>query len=158
MSCRDCGDKHSRYDKKVPSNVDETGNRAQQVRDAPGFNAGPASDPFTSFFAAQKMTYEELGEQRRLHWQMIEQQTEQVFSQMTDAMRQIHVDELVAVVNCEKMSMPGMTSGQAIASLAEALERDDFSFVKDLYPGLKEVVTVRMEEVVSRKIPGRKKE
>ena len=171
MGCRGCGEKSSRYSNMPKMTGDVDGAIA-----APGFQPDPNStpsgrkvampsppspgenDPMGSFLAAKSLSYEEMRDRIEFQQKLMESQQEQVMLQMTDAMRQIHIDELVAVVNCEKMAVPGMTEGQAIMALHEALQREDFSFITELYPGLKEAVSERYIEIQSQKLPSRGKE
>lgn len=170
MGCKGCEKKTSRYSNltKMPADID-TVEEVLPSKPAPGFsppvgeapidyNNPQQQDPFASFFAARALSYEELTARRQFQQNVMEQQAEQVMLQMTDDMKQVHIDELIAVVNCEKMSVPGMTPQQAIVSLQETLEREDFSFIEVLYPGLKGAVNAQYISIISTRLPGRKKE
>lgn len=153
MTCRDCDDEN-KVSRHAPQGTAEP---------APGFTPGPtppggAEDPFAAFFAAKSMSYEELSSRKAFRQQLMEQQSEQVMEQMTDAMRQLHIDELVGVANCEKMAVPGMTPGQAIVALKETLSRTEFYFIENLYPGLNNVVNKRFAKIQEERLPTLKKE
>ncbi len=153
MTCRDCDDEN------------KTSRHASQPEagPAPGFTPSPApsgdtQDPFAAFFAAKNMSYEDLSARKAFRQQLMEQQSEQVMEQMSDAMRQLHIDELIGVANCEKMAVPGMTPGQAVVALKETLSRAEFSFIEDLYPGLSAAVDKRFAQIQEERLPPRKKE
>jgi len=111
-------------------------------------------DPLAALMAAQKMTYEDLTNRRLMQQRMIKRQSESILAEMTDAMRRVHIDELIGVANAERLSLPGMTPAQAIVALQEALGRPDFAFIEDVYPGLTAAVSSRYQKVVERRLPG----
>ena len=172
MSCRNCGNKASRYDRQPPilkGNMDgsvETVSRNTENTEAPHTGPGfvpvpdlPDSpeegiDPLTALFAAKKMSYEELTDRRKFQQQVVLDGQERILEQMTESMKRVHAEELIAVANCEKMALPGMHPGQAIIALREALARSDFRFMEDLYPGLTEAVEVRYQELQKNRLPG----
>lgn len=167
MVCRGCGDKKSRY--AVGSDVDAVPT-ARPVANlpgagsveipAPGFASTPAeaeaarqTDPLSAFVAAKGMSYEEMVERKRLQFKFLTQQEEQIMSEMTDAMRRVHIDELISVANFQRMGIPGMTPEQAIVALKDSMERPDFSNVLQHYPGLKEAVDKRYRELEDKMLP-----
>jgi len=166
MTCRDCDKKTSRHAKihTMPKDLDQAEpqlGRGFSVEDPLGGQVPPDQgppDPFTTFLAARNLSYDEIMARKKLQLEILEKQSEVVMAQMTDDMRQIHLEELIAVVNCEGMSVPGMTPGQAIVVLKESLDKEEFSFAGDLYPGLREAVEKRYVEIVAQRLPGRKKE
>lgn len=158
MTCRDCNDENE-SSRHTPI-VDQP-----TVEPAPGFTPesispqpGGSEDPFAAFFAARNMSYKDLTSRKEFRQQLMEQQSEQVMGQMTDAMRQLHVDELIGVANCEKMAVPGMTPGQAIVALKETLLRPEFHFIESMYPGLNVAVDKRFVRIQEERLPTRKKE
>lgn len=164
MTCRDCDKKTSRHARihTMPKDLDQTEPRLGQgfsVEDPLGGqtpNQGPP-DPFTTFLAARNLSYDDIMARKQFQQEILEKQSEAVMAQMTNDMRQVHLEELIAVVNCEGMSVPGMSPGQAIVVLKESLDKKEFSFADDLYPGLREVVTERYVEIRAQRLPGRKK-
>ena len=166
MSCHNCGNKTSSRHKptssvfvdidkdRVPQNTEiNMPGPAPQVGN--GFGPPGANDAFAAFLEAKRLTYEQLTERRLFQQRMVEKQQEQIMGEMSDSMRQVHVDELIAVANCDKAGIPGMTPVQAIVLLKETLERSDFSFIAPLYPGLVEAVTIRYDEIVTNRLPTR---
>jgi len=145
MSCKGCGDKPSRH---VPISGD-----IDSKPPARGFTPDPASgppgDPFMAFLAAKNMSYEQMVEKKLFQQRLMEQQEEQLLGEMTEAMRRRHVDELVGVINSEKLTVPGMTPGQAVIALKKTLERDNFSFISSVYPKLKSVIDHRYATLVA---------
>jgi hypothetical protein len=147
MVCRDCGDKtKNRYQSETPPPVSE----------APQTGFKGHVDPYDALIATKKFSYEELKERNSLQNKMMEDQANRITEQMSDAMRQIYIDEMISVANCEKMTHQGITPDQAIVTLATILEKPQFSFVDDLYPGLREAVEVRYTEIQSKRLPCRK--
>ena len=153
MGCRGCEDKVSRYGGiKL-----EGGDMDSQEKDyAQQGSMNQYSDPMSAFFSAKQFTYEELKERQNFSRDAAKKQSEHIMSEVTDAMKQIHLEELIATANCEMMSIPGMTSDQAIVAIHDALNRNNFYFVETLYPGLKEAVAARLSVIESNKLPGRK--
>jgi hypothetical protein len=113
-------------------------------------------DPMSAFFSAKQFTYEELKERQDFTRKAAQQQSDHIMSEMTDAMKQIHLEELIATANSDMMSIPGMTSDQAVVAIKDALDRKNFAFVETLYPGLREAVEKRYVEIEARRLPGRK--
>jgi len=102
-----------------------------------------------AFLAAKNMSYEQMVEKKLFQQRLMEQQEEQLLGEMTEAMRRRHVDELVGVINSEKLTVPGMTPGQAVIALKKTLERDNFSFISSVYPKLKSVIDHRYATLVA---------
>ena len=171
MSCRDCGKKANRYgNKPVGGNLDAlSANRVPVQEEIPGKGfkadfsneelerAAAAGDPLMQFTAAKSKTYEELATRRQLEQRLIKSQSDAMLGEMTEAMKRVHVDELISVANADRLSLPGMTPAQAIVALQELLEREDFSFIENHYEGLTAAVKERYEELVSRRLPGPQK-
>lgn len=114
------------------------------------------TDPMSAFFSAKQFTYDELKSRQTFSKEAAEKQADHIMDEMTDAMKQIHLEELIATANNDPLSIPGMSAEQAIVSIKRALDRDNFFFVETLYPGLKEAVHKRYEVIESTKLPGRK--
>lgn len=154
MACKGCDEKESRYGgAKIMSNGDvdrdayqQKGSMAQQQ----------PQDPMSAFFSAKQFTYEELKERQDFTRSAARQQADHIMSEMTDAMRQIHLEELIATANSDMMSIPGMNADQAIVAIKDALDRESFAFVETLYPGLRELVEARYEALAAQFLPGRK--
>lgn len=165
MSCHNCGkNKPSRHnpqpffgdiDKDIKSSGVEINMPIESPQAGKGFGApGEAqNNAFSAFLEAKRMSYRELTERKLFQQRMLDNQQEQIMLEMSDAMRQIHIDELVAVVNHDKAGIPGMSSEQAIVILNETLARADFAFIHPLYPGLKEAVSKRFEEIEANRLP-----
>ena len=114
------------------------------------------ADAMTAFFTAKQYSYKELKERQDFTKDAARKQSDHIMSEMTDAMRQIHLEELIATANSDMMSIPGMTSDQAVVAIKDSLDRDAFTFVAELYPGLREAVEARYEVIVAGFLPGRK--
>jgi hypothetical protein len=141
--------------KKSPFELNSAGAAPKQ---AAAQNNMDGADPFATFFAARDASYEELKAREEAQQKRMDAEGEVAMSYMTDAMRQIHIEQLIAMANCEKTGLPGMSPGQAVVALKELLARDDHKFVDNLYPGLRAAVDTRYAEVIARRLPGRKKE
>lgn len=154
MVCRNCGSGQSRH-----GNIDVGTTNAEIGQSVPGAGFLPDDnktfDPMMAFISAKSLTYQEMADRREFQQRMAEQQQEQLFLEMSDAMKQIHIDELIAVANCDKMGVPGMTPQQAIVALQETLSREDFSFVDELYPGLREAVRKKYRDLIVDRLPVR---
>ena len=159
MGCRDYGDKPSRHSQKVgPTDVDQVPERQpipgvspiNSVRDP----SNTPTDPYAAFLAAKSQSYEEMKQKREFHQRLMDSQQAQLVAEMSDAMRRIHVDELISVVNCDKMGVPGMTPGQAVTALHDHLACAEFKFIEDLYPGLTKAVEAHYSELLLRRLPG----
>jgi hypothetical protein len=152
MGCKGCDDKVSRYGGvKMSGDMDD--NNQTYVQQG---SMNQPVDPMSAFFSAKQFSYEELKERQDFSRDAARKQSSHIMDEMTDAMKQIHLEELIATANCELMSIPGMTADQAIVSIKDALDRDNFHFVETLYPGLKEAVGVRFAAIQVNRIPGRK--
>lgn len=154
MGCRGCDGKDSRYGgtKIMTGDVDKEaykpkGSMAQQQQ---------PMDAMSAFFSAKQFTYQELKERQDFTRAAAKQQADHIMSEMTDAMRQIHLEELIATANSDMMSIPGMNADQAVVAIKDALDRDSFSFVETLYPGLREAVEARYAAISASFLPGRK--
>jgi len=166
MPCHGCSDKPSRYGKgspdldrgkKNPFSPENSSMSTPPQSPSGNNNSTSMEDPFSTFFAARNMSYEELRARQDLEEKKMDLEAEEVMMYMTDAMRQMNIDRLINVVNSEKMGVPGMTADQGIVVLHKMLSREDFSFTNELYPGLKEAVEKRHTELVAHRLPGRKK-
>ncbi len=164
MACNNCG-KSARHQKiAVSGDVDTKATPAENLEPAvirPGkqFAApeGAAAEvvPQTrqeAFEAAKAFSFDDI-----IHKQSAEQKrhsadVESMYRQMTDAMRHFHVISLLSVANYENLAMPGVSPDQAVIALQEALNREDFSHINDLYPTLKEKVNARYGELVKKRI------
>lgn len=153
MACRGCEDKVSRYGgvKMGEGDIDNRENNHMSQ----GSMQHP-SDPMSAFFSAKHFSYEELKERQDFSKEAAKKQSEHIMSEMTDAMKQIHLEELIATANSEMMSIPGMTSDQAVVAIKDALDRHNFKFVETLYPGLKEAVNSRYTVIINNRLPVRK--
>jgi len=153
MACKGCEDKVSRYGgvKMEGGDMD-----SEERAFAQQGSMNQPVDPMSAFFSAKQFSYEELKERQDFSRDAAKQQSEHIMSEMTDAMKQIHLEELITTANCDLMSIPGMTSDQAIVAIHDALNRSNFDFVETLYPGLKETVAKRYAVIESNRLPGRK--
>jgi hypothetical protein len=154
MGCRGCEDKPSRYGGVKMENGDM--DREQQNEYQQQGTMNQPADPMSAFFSAKQFSYEELKSRQEFSMTAAKQQSDHIMGEMTDAMRQIHLEELIATVNCDEMSIPGMAPDHAIVAMKRALDREDFFFVMSLYPELKAAVAVRYEVILSNRLPGRK--
>ena len=151
MSCRGCDEKASRYGgSKI-----NTGDVDNRMNTPNGSMAQPV-DPMSAFISAKHFTYEELKERQDFSQKAAWQQSEHILGEMTDAMRPVHLEELVVTANSERLSIPGMSTDQAIVTIKDILDRPDFTFVSTLYPGLKEAVECRYKVIVENRLPIRK--
>jgi hypothetical protein len=152
MTCRDCGNKSkSRHEIKsapLAQSIEEAKAAIEQEH-----QMNPM-DPMAALIAAKKMSYEDITERKLMQQRMLMKQSEAMYAEMTEAMRRVHVDELISVVNHSRFSLPGMTSGQAIVALHDILAREEFSFISDIYPGLREAVGHRYAELKDNLLPG----
>lgn len=152
MGCGGCDEKESRYGgAKVMNNGD-----IDKAMPQPKGTMAQPMDPMSAFFSAKQFSYEELKQRQDFTREAAKKQADHIMSEMTDAMRQIHLEELIATANSDMMSIPGMAADQAIVALKDALDRDNFAFVETLYPGLKEAVASRYEIISMSFLPGRK--
>ena len=164
MTCRGCNEKTSRYTglPRMTRDVDEaragTGFMIEDPLGGQEVEQGKSPDPITTFLAARNLSYEDIISRKNFQRDILLKQAEAVMDQMTDAMRQVHIDELIGVVNCDKMAVPGMSPGQAIMALRQCLDRKEFSFVDELYPGLREAVDEQHAKIQANSLPRRKKE
>jgi hypothetical protein len=159
MGCKDCSDKTSRYgglkmdagdiDTQAPPQGTPKGNPAASGMAQP-------TDPMSIFLSAKAYSYVELKERQEFSRRAAIQQADHIMKEMTDAMRQVHLEELIATANSDIMSIPGMTSDQAIVSIKMSLDRPDFEYVTTLYPGLKEAIELRHATIIANALPGRK--
>lgn len=158
MGCRGCEDKPSRYGgvKMENGDMDRDQQQQQMGERQPQSSVAQPTDPMSAFFSAKQFTYEELKGRQEFSRTASKQQSDHIMGEMTDAMRQIHLEELLATANCDEMSIPGMSGDQAIVALKIALDRPDFFFVNSLYPDLKGAVDVRYSDIVAKRLPGRK--
>lgn len=152
MGCRGCSEKESRYGGNKAMGTGDIDKNIHRQEDS----MAQPMDPMSAFFSAKQFSYEELKQRQDFTREAAKKQADHIMSEMTDAMRQVHLEELIATANSDLMSIPGMTSDQAVVSIKDALDRDNFIFVETLYPGLKEAVAVRYETIVAAYLPGRK--
>lgn len=164
MGCRNCDEKESRY-KTVTKVNPETGARVTEYEQqppkgdidrsqpAPGFTTEPsAQDRYQAFEQVKTMSYKELCSARAKKNEFMNLQAEHALKGMTDAMRQTHVEQLVAIVNCEEVNPMGMVPGAAVRVLNKLLEREDFSFILTIYPNLKDTIDALFADVVLHSI------
>jgi len=160
MGCRGCSEKASRYGgtKMEAGDVDEkkTPSRIPTGPIPGASNMAQPTDPMSIFMSAKNFSYEELKERQDFSRRAAQSQSDLIMSEMTDAMRQIHLEELIATANSDVMSIPGMTSDQAIVAIKSSLDRPDFAYVETLFPGLREAVEKRNAVIVANALPGRK--
>lgn len=155
MGCKGCSEKTSRYGgtKMEAGDVDDQ----KSAGPIPGAsNMAQPTDPMSIFMSAKSFSYEELKERQDFSRRAAQSQADHIMSEMTDAMRQVHLEELIATANSDIMSIPGMTSDQAVVSIKTSLDRPDFTYVETLYPGLKEAVDARHAIIIAKSLPGRK--
>jgi hypothetical protein len=151
MGCRNCGNKSERHTAAVTSDVIEAGSTGKGFA-PPVTNA----DPMEAMLAAKQLSYEQLTERREFHQRMILKNSDSLLEEMTDAMRRVHVDELISVYNGALLSLPGITPSQAVMTLHRLLQRTDFAFIEELYPGLTAAVNERRRRIMSDQLPGPK--
>jgi len=114
------------------------------------------TDPMSAFYTAKKMTYEELKSRQKLSTMSAKSQSDGILSEMSDAMKQVHLEELIDTANAKQMSIPNMTADQAVVAIVGIINRGDFLFLDTLYPGLREMATRRYDTIRSNMLPGRK--
>ena len=110
------------------------------------------TDPFSAFFAARNLSYEELTARRKIQQELVHKEAEETSALMTDAMRRANIDTLISVANFEISSMP-ITPDQAIVVLHKLLARPDHTAVKAFYPDLEEAVERRWKELRAKLLP-----
>lgn len=130
MACKDCGEKKGRYAPKA---------------------AGQNVEKSNPFEEAKQLSYEELAKMRDDLRNAHKSKSAREFEGMTEAMKVIFVEDLVSVANYQEVSPVGMSPDQAVMSLEHILQRDDFSFVDEKFPNLRESVKKRMAKL--REVP-----
>ena len=143
----------------LPKNIDQNKYSIEAPSTKPHQeNPPPDADPFSAFYAARSMSYEELTARRKMQREMMRKEAEHTETLMTDAMRRSNLDVLISVANYEAAGVPGMTPDQAIIVLKETLNRPEYTTIKTLYPGLEEAVLKRYADIESKLLPTPKKE
>ena len=155
MGCRGCSEKTSRYGGVKMEGGDVDTNIPTGPIPGATEMAQP-TDPMSIFLSAKSYSYEELKERQEFSRRAAKQQSDHIMGEMTDAMKQVHLEELISTANSDIMSIPGMTKDQAVVNIRDALSRPDFAHVSTLYPGLKEAVDSRYEIIVKNALPGKK--
>ena len=156
MSCKGCGDKTvSRYGEVINQAPPPPGGPQDPLGSG---KPGDPIDPFSSFYAARGLSYEELTTRREMSQRMLRQAAEEMLVHMSEPMKQVHIDELISVVNCETDTVPGMTPNQALVALNRLIDRDSWQEAFSYYPGLKEEVKKRYQELTANRLPTRKAE
>ena len=144
----------------IPANVDQNKYSIaadQRPQTPPQENSPTGPDPFSAFYAARNMTYEELCARRKLQQDMMRNESEQTEALMTDAMRRSNIDVLISVANYEATGVPGMTPDTAVVVLQEILARPEYTTIKPLYPGLETAVEKRYTKIKKGFLPVQKK-
>lgn len=162
MSCNNCGDKTSLRHKPtvvVSGDIDSkptTTNTINASADSPvtgkSFTPENQITPHEAFVQAKSLDFEVIINRQRAQQKRAIMEVESMYQEMTDAMRQFHIVSLVAVANYENLAMPGVSPDQAVVALKEALDREDFIKINELYPQLKSNVALRYEELMSKRI------
>lgn len=176
MPCNGCGNKSTRHDPPVlEKDIDEQKSRSiseltqgsftvkQVNQESPPKKEAfvedesppPTSEPlgpYEAFQGAKKLSFEEIMYRAGVQQKAVESEIDKAFSEMTQPMRQYHIMTLLSVANYENMNSHGVTPEQAIVGLKEALEREDFNFINNLYPHLKPQVLKRYQELVEKRI------
>lgn len=149
MGCRNCDEKESRHSTEVRAQAYEQKPPRGDIdrpQAAPGFTGDPtAEERYQAFEQVKTMSYEELCAARVKKNEFMNLQAEHALKQMTDAMRRTHVEQLVAIINCEEINPMGMVPGAAVRVLNKILARDDFSFITAIYPNLRGDICTRLE-------------
>ena len=159
MSCRGCDDKTSRYGgvKIKGGDVDMSTEISEEEYARRGAMTQP-TDPMSAFFSAQQMSYEELKNRQDFSRNAAKTQADHIINEMTDAMKQVHIEELISTANSDLMSIPNMTPDQALVSLHDIISKGSIHFLDSLYPGLREEVEKRYSSLRADALPGRKTE
>lgn len=139
MSCRNCEDKPSRYQSVATKDID------RPPVEIP-------SEPYSNFLAARSKSYEDLLKEDQEMLKFLDQQAEAAYLEMSDAMKRRYVEKMVAVANCDEVSPLGANPGQAVRALHKVLNREDFSFILDIYPTLKDQVSFLYSNLDKNKI------
>lgn len=151
MSCHNCSEKPSRYAGAVA---------APSVMQAPGdvdavqtTNAKPLPrDPYDAYQAAQALSYEEIKARLQAGRADRKEKEEEAMAGMSSAMKRVHIETLVSIFNGDTSDVMGMSPNQAITSLYQLLNRDDFSFILKIYPFLLNQVKAKYDQVQANKI------
>jgi hypothetical protein len=114
-------------------------------------------DPFSMFFAARDMSYEELTARRKVQQELMRKEAEETTALMSDAMRRANIDSLISVANYEITGMSGISPDQAVVVLYETIFRPEYKGVMEHFPGLKEAVERRYAELQNRLLPDPRK-
>jgi hypothetical protein len=105
-------------------------------------------DPAEAFQEAQKMSYTELAGRRAEQRRLVKEHTTLALGQMSEAMKRIHIEELILIADCDALSQ-GAAPAQAVVALHCALEdMDHFDFIDGIYPELRAKVKVKYEAIV----------
>jgi hypothetical protein len=155
MGCKGCDDKTSRYG-GLKMDAGDVDTQAPLKGNPAASGMAQPSDPMSIFLSAKSFSYAELKERQEFSRRAAIQQADHIMKEMTDAMRQVHLGELIATANSDIMSIPGMTSDQAIVSIKMSLDRPDFAYVESLYPGLKDAINSRHATIIANALPTRK--
>src|SRR3972149_10273497 len=134
MGCNKCGDKsQSRYGSGETKQVEyktaqeqELAMRGEQVR----------QQLDSAVEKIRALSYEQLKESRMKQIQSVREAEDVRLKETTEAMKQVYVEELIAIVNGEDVLPTGTSPLQALVRLNRFLQRQDFSFMNKLYPTL----------------------
>lgn len=162
MSCKSCKDKKptrhtinaspSRPEVPAGSFAPQRGHDLGDVRTAKSFKPPETDNPVEDFLAAKELSYAEIKSRQDAMLEAAREHSEVALHDMTDDMRRVYVESLVSVANGDLMSMGTLTPEQAIIGLYQLLQRDDFSFITNIYPTLKPQVEKRYEDIMKNKI------
>jgi hypothetical protein len=150
MACKNCGDenKPNRYQPvSEPNGVGDIDRRAENKKTIQRPPKDSPIDPYSVFLAARSLSYEELSARRKEQEKVMKDQSEKAIIQMTSAMRRIHVEEMVAVINYEAIAVQTVSPGQALRVLHELLQRPEFNDINTMYPKLKNEVNQRFRKL-----------
>jgi hypothetical protein len=164
MTCSNCGDRVDKYKKftvKKPEEQTRDANfagasPAPQPSAAPQAPASsrpnPSMNPFEDIERMNSLSYDEIKDHTRKFKVYFEELAERQLLKMSQTVKQTFFEELIDVVNCDGISPAGATPDQAAAMAWKVIQRDDFRFLEDVYPGITDKLRKRQELFESWKI------
>ena len=163
MTCRNCGNESkNRYAPKVTVVGDIDAAKATEhppqpyPKREPNHRAAFHPEMPENFEEVEKvaraMSFEELYEAVTKRKADVLKVINHDLETMTPAIKRLHVLSLVEAANFEPNPLLAMTPDQAIVNLKLVLDREDFNDISSLYPGLKDQVSARYQDLMLKRL------
>lgn len=117
------------------------------IQPAPPAAPKPAMppNPFEDIERMNNMSYEEIREHTQRFKDYFEDLAQRQLLKMSPTVKRTFFESLIDVINCNSITPAGATPDQAAAMAWKVIQREDFRFIEEIYPGITEKLRKRQE-------------